>query len=31
VWRDGPSFRGFALGEFAKLKQVVIDAGLQER
>ncbi len=31
VWRDGTSFRGFALGEFAKLRQVVIDAGLQER
>lgn len=31
VWRDGPAFRGFALGEHAKLKQVVIEAGLQER
>jgi tripartite-type tricarboxylate transporter receptor subunit TctC len=31
VWRDGTGFRAFALGEFTKLRQVVIDAGLQER
>jgi tripartite-type tricarboxylate transporter receptor subunit TctC len=31
VWRDATAFRGFALSEFAKLRQVVIDAGLQER
>ena len=31
VWRDGEQFRGFVMTEFAKLKKVVIDNGLQER
>lgn len=31
VWRNGADFRSFALEESAKLRKVVIEAGLQER